>query len=71
MRAEGLAARLRERLARFSKKRSLGAMATGIAHEINQPLIAIQNYAHAAKRRFQTNADDKPKLIELFEKVEG
>jgi signal transduction histidine kinase len=69
--AEGLAAQLRERLARFSKKRSLGAMATGIAHEINQPLIAIQNYAQAAKRRVQGNEDDKPKLIELFGKIEG
>jgi signal transduction histidine kinase len=69
-RAEGLAARLRERLARFSKERSLGAMATSISHEINQPLIAIQNYAQAVKRRLQNKVDDKPKLIELFAKIE-
>ncbi|HRW64792.1 MAG TPA: ABC transporter substrate binding protein [Candidatus Competibacter sp.] len=69
-RAEGLAARLRERLARFGKERSLGTMATLISHEINQPLIAIQNYAQAAKRRLQNNVDDKPKLIELFAKIE-
>jgi C4-dicarboxylate-specific signal transduction histidine kinase len=68
--AEGLAARLRARLARFSRERSLGTMATSISHEINQPLIAIQNYAQAAKRRLQGNIDDKPKLIDLFAKIE-
>jgi len=69
--AESLAARLRARLARFSKERSLGAMAAAISHEINQPLIAIQNYAQAAKRRIQKDVDQKPKLIELFSKIEG
>lgn len=69
--AEALAAQLRGRLARFSKERSLGAMSVAIAHEINQPLIAIQNYAQAAKRRLQGDAEDKPKLLELFAKIEG
>ena len=46
-------------------------MATTIAHEVNQPLIAIQNYAHAARRRIETDADDRPKLLELFTKIEG
>jgi signal transduction histidine kinase len=68
--AETIVASLRTRLARFSKERSLGTMATAISHEINQPLIAIQNYAQAAKRRLQGSVDDKPKLIELFEKIE-
>ncbi len=70
-RAEGVAAQLRGRLARFSKERSLGTMAASIAHEINQPLIAIQNYAQAAKRRLEGNLGDKAKLIELFAKIEG
>jgi len=69
--AEAIANRLRERVARFSKQHSLGTMATNIAHEINQPLIAIQNYAQAAKRRVQTGIDDKPRLIELFTKIEA
>ncbi|MCB1823093.1 MAG: hypothetical protein KDJ54_00280 [Candidatus Competibacteraceae bacterium] len=68
--AETTAANLRGRLARFSREHSLGAMATSISHEINQPLIAIQNYAQALRRRLQNNIDDKPKLIELFEKIE-
>jgi signal transduction histidine kinase len=69
--AETVAAHLRERLARFSKEQSLGTIATAISHEINQPLIAIQNYVQAAKRRLQSEGDDKPKLIELFAKIEG
>lgn len=69
--AESLATRLRGRLARFSKERSLGAMATAISHEINQPLIAIQNYSQAAKRRLQDEMVDRSKLTELFGKIEG
>ena len=69
--AETVATRLRARLGRFSREQSLGAMATAIAHEINQPLIAIQNYAQAAKRRLEGNVDDKAKLLELYAKIEG
>jgi len=69
--AETLAGRFRGRLARFSKERSLGTMATSISHEINQPLIAIQNYAQAARRRLESDAVDKSKLIELVAKIEG
>lgn len=69
--AETIATRLQARLARFGRERSLGAMATAIAHEINQPLLAIQNYAQAAQRRLESDLDDKPKLIELYAKIEG
>ena len=69
--AETITASLRDRLGRFSKESSLGTMATSIAHEINQPLIAIQNYAQALKRRFQAHAATEPKLIELVGKIEG
>lgn len=69
--AETIAVLLRGRLARFGKTRSLGTMATAIAHEINQPLIAIQNYAQAARRRLKSNVDQRPKLGELFEKIEA
>ena len=69
--AQRIIARLRSRLTRFGKERSLGTMATAIAHEINQPLIAIQNYAQAARRHLQSNADATPKLMGLFTKIEG
>lgn len=69
--AESIAARLRLRLVRFSRERTLGAMAAAIAHEVNQPLLAIQNYAQAARRRLQGHFDDRPKLMELVAKIEG
>lgn len=68
--SERVASNLRARLARFSKERALGAMTTGIAHEINQPLIAIQNYAQAANRRLDSGGDQTPKLTELLAKIE-
>ncbi|WPL13706.1 MULTISPECIES: sensor histidine kinase [Thiorhodovibrio] len=67
---EAFVARLRARLDRFKKERGLGVMAATIAHEINQPLIAIQNYAQAAKRRLQGDAPDTAKLVELFAKID-
>ena len=69
--AEALATQLRGRLARFSRERTLGTMATSISHEINQPLIAIQNYAQAAQRRLHGDLGDRTKLIELFAKIEA
>jgi C4-dicarboxylate-specific signal transduction histidine kinase len=62
---------LQQRLTRFSRERSLGAMVTTIAHEVNQPLIAIQNYAQAANRRLPSSVDDKPKIVELLAKIQG
>ncbi|MCC6380478.1 MAG: sensor histidine kinase [Burkholderiales bacterium] len=69
--AEGVALGLRARLARFARERSMGALATAIAHEVNQPLVAIQNYAQAARRRLKGSDDNKPKVLDLLAKVEG
>jgi signal transduction histidine kinase len=69
--AEALAAGLQSQLARLGRERSMGAVATAIAHEVNQPLIAIQNYAQAAKRRLQEGSEGRSKLVELFAKIEG
>ncbi len=41
---------LETRLAEVARFSLMGEMAAGIAHEINQPLAAIVNYAHAARR---------------------
>jgi signal transduction histidine kinase len=68
--AETDSLRQRRKLEKFSKERTLGAMATGIAHEVNQPLIAIQNYAQAAKRRLGGTVEQTHKLTELLEKIE-
>ena len=39
----------RERLAHVSRLNTMGEMAAGIAHEINQPLTAVTSYAQACK----------------------
>jgi two-component system sensor kinase FixL len=48
-----------ERLTQVSRLATLGEMAAGIAHELNQPLAAISNYAHAAQRFAQSLALDR------------
>src|SRR5690606_11016792 len=45
IRTEQEAHEIRERLAHITRLGAMGEMASGIAHEINQPLTAIANYA--------------------------
>ena len=47
---EEQARRLQERLWHVARFATLGEMASGIAHELNQPLTAIANYAQACDR---------------------
>lgn len=49
-RAEDEARVLQERLTHFSRLSTMGEMAAGLAHEINQPLSAIATYARACQR---------------------
>jgi len=49
-RAEEEAQRTRERLTHVSRLSTMGEMAGGLAHEINQPLTAITTYAQACAR---------------------
>jgi C4-dicarboxylate-specific signal transduction histidine kinase len=69
--AEGDSRRLRARLSAAEKQTTLGALAGGIAHEINQPLIAIKNYAQAAKRYLAADPPHGGKLAELVAEMEG
>lgn len=50
--AEAEARRHQTELVHVCRLSSMGEMATGMAHELNQPLAAIINYANGAKRRF-------------------
>lgn len=48
----------------------LGEMASGFAHEINQPLAAIRHYAEGSAYRLQTNEPDNMALP-IFKKIIG
>jgi len=50
--------RLRERLILASRLAMVGEIATGIAHEVNQPLAAITNYAWASQRLLRESEPD-------------
>jgi two-component system sensor kinase FixL len=49
-RAEAEARESRERMMHVSRLATMGEMATGISHELNQPLAAITTYAQAGRR---------------------
>jgi signal transduction histidine kinase len=59
----------RERLAHLVRVHTVGAMSAGIAHEINQPLVAIENYALAARRHVPADLPGSAKLRELLDKI--
>jgi signal transduction histidine kinase len=69
--SEELTRRLQSRLGAADKQSTLGALAGRIAHEINQPLIAIKNYAQAAKRYVPAGLPKGGKLAELLAEMEG
>ncbi|MFW2367905.1 MAG: ATP-binding protein [Desulforhopalus sp.] len=48
--AEAESHRLRDEIAQVSRVLTMGEIAASLAHELNQPLTAIQSYAQAARR---------------------
>jgi two-component system sensor kinase FixL len=63
--AEGL----RARLTHVGRLGTLGEMVSGIAHEVNQPLTAIANYASACRRLVRSGRIDGEELAETLEKI--
>jgi C4-dicarboxylate-specific signal transduction histidine kinase len=61
--------RLQDQLAHVTRVSTMGQMATGFAHELNQPLTAIANYAQGCLRRHRSgaiSADDFVRVTELI-----
>ena len=48
---------------------TMGEVATGMAHELNQPLSAIVNYAKGASRRLQSGMLDTDPLVEAMRQI--
>jgi len=68
-RAEEAGRRLQTQLAHVTRVSTMGQMATGFAHELNQPLAAIVNYAQGCLRRHRSgaiSADDFAHAMELI-----
>ena len=61
---------LNRELAHLSRLNSLGEMATGFAHEINQPLAAIANFARGGLLRAKDDGTDREPLLEAFRSIE-
>jgi two-component system sensor kinase FixL len=60
----------RERLSHASRLSSMGELAAGIAHEMNQPLSAISSYAQASKRLLQSaSQDNENKVVAALDKI--
>jgi two-component system sensor kinase FixL len=60
---------LRARLTHVGRIGTLGEMVSGIAHEVNQPLTAISNYASACRRLVQSGTIDGEELAATLEKI--
>jgi len=69
--AEMEARKQRERLAHVARLGTLGEMAAGIAHELNQPLAAIANYTQACQRLLAAGEMEAEELGEVLGRVTG
>ncbi len=63
----------KEKLTHVSRLSTMGEMAAGFAHEVNQPLTAISNYAQVAKRMIgrveDKESDTYGSLFEAMDKI--
>ena len=60
---------LQQELMHASRLSAMGEMASGIAHELNQPLTAIMNYAKAARRHLERTEPDPAPIADLVDKA--
>ncbi|MGB5343924.1 MAG: ATP-binding protein [Thermoanaerobaculia bacterium] len=58
-----------ERLAHVTRLTTIGEMAAGLAHEINQPLTAIATYAEASRRLVESGGIDSSELRGVLNKI--
>lgn len=59
----------REQMVEVSRTSSLGEMASSLAHEINQPLAAINAYISGCIKRIENNRSDKLEILEALKQA--
>ncbi len=52
--------------AHYARLIAMGEMAAGLAHELNQPLTAVANYAQGSVRRLKAAGIDRPDVLEAM-----
>ena len=68
-RAEDQSRKHQEELAHVQRIATMGEMATGLAHEINQPLTAVVNYSRACLMLIDSGSQDTDKLRVAMKEV--
>ncbi|MBN2138062.1 MAG: PAS domain S-box protein [Sedimentisphaerales bacterium] len=67
--AEEKARQHQSELAHVWRINTMGEMASGLAHELNQPLCAISNYANACIRMMKAGSGKSEKIVEAVEQI--
>ena len=67
--AEDDARQLQDRLTHFARLSTMGEMAAGLAHEINQPLSAIATYSQACQRMLRAPEPAIPDVVSALEQI--
>ena len=67
--AEESMQKLQAELTHVSRVSTMGEMAAGFAHELNQPLAAIANYTQGTLRRYRSGAIDMEDFARVLELV--
>ncbi len=63
--------RLEQQIAHVDRLDTMGQLAAGLAHEINQPLMALAQNADSALMLSQQNSGASPELVEILRDIEA
>jgi len=69
MRAQEQARQHQEELAHVARLNTVGELAAGLAHELNQPLAAISNYVQACAGELRAGCWDHDELVDTMERA--
>ena len=67
--AENNARHLQDEIAHMSKLATMGEMAASVSHELNQPLLAISNFAAGIRRRIEAGHHKIDEFIPVLQRI--